>query len=55
MATLAAVGTGVATRPIEGAGNLHGLVGLVRSTKSHAIKTQEVQSDSLVFEGGLFF
>ena len=42
------------SRHLEGAGNLHGLAGLVRSTKSRAIKTQEVQSDSLVFEGGLF-
>ena len=33
----------------------NGLVGLFRSTKSHAIKTQEVQSDPLVYEGGLFF
>ena len=32
----------------------NGLVGLVRSAKSRAIKTQEVQSDPLVFEGGLF-
>ena len=43
------------SRHLEGAGNLLGLAGLVRSTKSRAIKTQEVQSDSLVFEGGLFF
>ena len=33
----------------------NGLVGLVQSAKSRAIKTQEVQSDSLVYEGGLFF
>ena len=42
------------SRHLEGAGNLHGLVGLVWSARSHAIKTQEVQSDPLVFEGGLF-
>ena len=43
------------SRHLEGAGNLHGLAGLVRSAKSCAIKTQEVQSDPLVFEGGLSF
>ena len=43
------------SRHLEGAGNLHGLAGLIRSAKSRTIKTQEVQSDSLVFEGGLFF
>ena len=42
------------SRHHEGEGSLHGLVGLVRSAKSHAIKTQEVQSDPLVYEGGLF-
>ena len=36
------------------ASSRHGLAGLVRSAKSRAIKTQEVQSDP-VFEGGLFF
>ena len=43
------------TRHNEGEGSLHGLVGLVPSAKSCAIKTQEVQSDPLVYEGGLFF